>query len=108
MRNVLLILFIGMSVQLFAQKPCTAPTVTITGTSWILKGITDTLTAHGPVGTSYIWNNGTTDSIYVTGPIDADSIFYVVATKAGCSDTAKYYVKLRNPDNGILSISQSG
>src|SRR5580658_9764044 len=68
-------------------------------------GIKDTLYVSGPNGTTYIWNNGNTDTTYYTGPIDADSVFYVVATNGGCSDTARYIMEIRPIPNAVPSIS---
>ena len=91
MKKIILLLFIIVSFNAFAQHPCTPPIVTIHGTSWKCKGVRDTLTVTGPNGTTYSWNNAT----YITGPIEADSTFYVIATNNGCSDTTYFTVVLR-------------
>lgn len=95
MRKIFLLLFIGISLNVFAQKPCTPPVVNVTGTPWKCSGVRDTIHVSGPNGTTYLWNNGNTRTSYVTGPIEADSTFYVVATYGGCSDTTYFTVVLR-------------
>ncbi len=97
MKKIILLLFIGISLNAFAQHPCVGPTVTISGTDWKCKGVRDTLTVSGPNGTTYQWSEGYTQTTIFTGPIDADSTFYVVATNGGCSDTTYFNVTLRLP-----------
>jgi hypothetical protein len=95
MRKLLLLLFVVLSINAFAQYPCVGPTVTISGDSIGCHGVRDTLFVHGPSATTYIWDNGETTTSIVTGPIDADSTFYVIATNSGCSDTTYYNVTER-------------
>jgi len=70
------------------------PKPVIKGTNWKCFGIKDTLTVTG--GASYLWNNGTTNTIYYTGNIDADSMVTVVAFNSlGCPDTTQFNITLR-------------
>jgi PKD repeat protein len=101
------------------------PTAIITGNSHVCKGTKDTLYASG--GGNYYWSNGSTDSIYYTGAINADSAINVtVISSHGCIDTASYaitdtcptgineiynYAQLQvypNPTNGRFIISSTG
>ncbi len=97
MRKLILLLLFGISIHALAQNPCAPPVVYVNGTSWKCSGYKDTLRVTGPAGTTYLWNNGRTNTSYVTGPIFADSTFYVVATNGGCSDTTFFKVTLRTP-----------
>jgi hypothetical protein len=97
MKKLLLFLLIGISNSAFAQHPCVAPAININGASWKCKGERDTLTVNGPNGTTYVWDNGKTTISILTGDIDGDSTFYVVATNGGCSDTGYFTVVLRLP-----------
>lgn len=80
------------------------PAPVIKGTSFKCKGKTDTLTVSG--GTTYLWSNGSTTTIYFTGPIEADSTITVVAYNSlGCSDTAHFYITVDiNCPTGISEI----
>jgi hypothetical protein len=66
------------------------PTITITGTSTIQLGSSDTLTAHG--GISYVWNTGGTYDTIQIMPLGIVR-YTVTGTDAhGCSDTASFTV----------------
>lgn len=96
MKKALLILLIGISNSVFAQHPCVPPVININGSSWECKGEIDTLTVSGPKGTTYMWNNGNTNTSIITY-INANKTFYVIATNGGCSDTGYFTVTLRLP-----------
>lgn len=96
MKKALLILFIGIVGNVFAQHPCTPPVININGSSWKCKGAPDTLTVSGPNGTTYAWDNGQTTTSIITY-VNSNSTFYVVATNGGCSDTGYFKVTLRLP-----------
>ncbi len=84
-----------------------APPV-ISGTKTKCKGKTDTLTVSG--GNHYLWNNGSTGNIYITGAIMADSVIRVTAFNAfGCSDTASFVILVDTLCNqGIEALQAAG
>ncbi len=80
------------------QKPV------IKGSLWKCRGIRDTLTVSG--GTSYKWNNGSTKTTYITGNINQDSSFYVVAYNSrNCPDTTRYKVTVKPVTTGSVSYA---
>jgi hypothetical protein len=97
MKKIILLLFVGVSVSAFAQYPCIPPVVTVTGSAWKCHGEKDTLTVSGTSGNTYLWNNGSTRTTYITGDIDADSTISVIGTNGGCSDTAYFTIILKTP-----------
>jgi hypothetical protein len=97
MKKLLLFLFVGLTINAFAQHPCVPPAVTISGTSWKCKGVSDTLSLSGPSATTYLWSDGNTTTSIITGPIEADSTFYVIANNGGCIDTTYFNVTVKIP-----------
>jgi uncharacterized repeat protein (TIGR03803 family) len=83
------------------------PTASVTGTSIKCKGKTDTLTASG--GTKYLWSNGSTQTTYFTGPINADSTITLVAYNSfGCTDTAHFTITVdTNCPTGINEVQNN-
>lgn len=96
----------------------------ITGSSFECKGHKDTLAVC--CGSSYLWSNGDTTNIYITGPIDADSVIYVtVRNQLGCAVRDSFLITMRictgideiynssqfhifpNPCNGQFTIESS-
>jgi hypothetical protein len=97
-------------------------TPVITGKTFVCKGNKDTLYVSG--GVSYSWSNGSSQSVYYTGPINADSTIYVTAyNNLGCAVTDSFkviveicsgideiqgnnqFVVFPNPGNGIFTLS---
>ncbi len=71
------------------QKPI------VTGTLQKCRGLKDTLFVSGSA--NYIWSNGSTKTTYFTGPINADSVIYVVGYNSfGCPDTTRFTVNLQS------------
>lgn len=72
MKKIILLLLIGISVGTYAQKPCTPPTVSLTGPSETCSGDSITLSAAatGTTPYTYLWEPGgqTTYKIAVTPP----------------------------------------
>ena len=108
MRKIIFILgfflFFGFAnSQIINSVTCTPPLVTISGSTWKCLGVRDTLHVSGPNGTTFLWNDGSTTTSYLTGPIDADSSFNVIATNGGCSDTTYFTVTLKIKPNIIIT-----
>jgi uncharacterized repeat protein (TIGR03803 family) len=79
------------------------PIITITGTSNISLGNSDTLKANG--GISYMWTTGSTSDTTIVKPL-GNTTYTVTGTNSnGCSDTASFTVTV-NP-TGINSLSQT-
>ncbi len=66
------------------------PTITVTGTTPINLGSTDTLTASGAV--SYVWNNGGTYDTLQIMPLGTTTYTVTGTDSHGCSDTASFVV----------------
>ena len=103
MKKLLFLLLVCISINTLAQHPCIPPVVSITGADVKCKGEKDTLYLAGPGGTTYVWDNGSTNTFYYTGDIEADSTFYVVATNGGCSDTTYFTVGIWGRSYAFIS-----
>ncbi len=78
------------------------PTALITGTAVICKGQNTTLTASG--GGSYLWNTNAVSNAVTVSPI-SDSIYSVIVSNNGCSDTARVTINVNVPPIAAISGS---
>ena len=107
MKKLLLVLFAAISLNVFAQHPCVGPVVIISGDSIVCNRVKDSLFLNGPSATTYLWSDGETTTAIGTGPIDADSTFYVIANNGGCIDTTYYNVRVKLPPSVITPTKES-
>jgi gliding motility-associated-like protein len=74
----------------------TAPKPVFTSTSPKCKGFIDTIKVSG--GGAYTWSNGSKDSTYITGDVNADSTIYVtIKDNSGCIVKDSFKVTIKNP-----------
>ena len=76
------------------------PVITITGETDICAGESTTLTANG--GTTYLWNNGTTDATLTVS--NAGTYQVIGYNEAGCNDMASATVNVWQPASSEFSI----
>jgi len=100
MKNLLLILFIGVASHLSAQEQRSVPIkilprpsgVTISGVTLICEGSETILKAEGDYE-SFLWNTGGTDRFI---KVKEEGIYEVtVKTKGGCSISSSVVVRTR-------------
>jgi hypothetical protein len=93
MKKILLLLFVGISLNAFAQHPCAIPVVSITSPQLIcIDSASTTITATASGGSlpyTYLWSPGgeTSSSITVIPP--PGNTTYYVTVKNSCGDSAK-------------------
>ncbi|MCB9174100.1 MAG: gliding motility-associated C-terminal domain-containing protein [Flavobacteriales bacterium] len=86
----------------FAVTVNSLPTVVITGNATICNGQTTTLTASG--GTSYLWNNSSTNDSIVVSPTSTTTYNVTVTDANSCSNTSSQVVTV----NALPIVAISG
>lgn len=78
--------------RLTKQINGTAPHASVIGDTLVCHGLTTTLHAHG--GSTYLWSNGSTDSI-ITVLVDTPITYKVVVHSSnGCADSATHHISV--------------